>query len=104
MNTLNEEIKNLQNQLLQVTLEKQKLDEKLTSVIQKNDAEFKTFTHELAGAIQILILSVDSIEHNPTKDMTSNLERIKRASKSLVLIINKVRDERKKDLGLQVSK
>ena len=44
MNTANEEITRLQNQLQKVTQEKLLLEEKLKSVIEKNESEFKSFT------------------------------------------------------------
>ena len=60
------------------------------------ESRYKIFTHEIAGAIQVLILSLDSIEHNPNSDLKSNFERMRWSSKNMVKIQSDLREERKK--------
>ncbi|MBC7712284.1 MAG: HAMP domain-containing histidine kinase [Rhizobacter sp.] len=57
----------------------------------ENSNNLKHFTHDLANPLQILSMTIESLQDNPPKDITAALERMKRSADNMTTIILQIR-------------
>lgn len=75
--------------------EKNNLKNQLINLSDQHDQHIRHISHEIAGSLQILMLSLDAIEDNKS-NLDNNLGRIRRVLTKLTGII----DQMRKDLKL----
>lgn len=51
----------------------------------------KIFTHDLSNPLQILSMTIESLQDNPSADTKAALERMKRATDNMISIILNIR-------------
>ncbi len=57
----------------------------------ENSNNLKKFTHDLSNPLQILSMTIESLQDHPPKDISAALERMKRASDNMTSIISAIR-------------
>lgn len=60
----------------------------------ENSNNLKKFTHDLSNPLQILSMTIESIDDHPPTDMSAALDRIKRAADNMTSIIQSIRKMR----------
>lgn len=70
-----------------------KLKEALASLAEANDQKLRMITHDISGAVQVMMLALDAMELRPTES-EKNVERIRRATKRIMGIVYQIREER----------
>jgi len=56
-----------------------------------NDAKLKKLTHDLSNPLQILSMTIESLQDSPVKDISMALERMKRSTDTMTEIISAIR-------------
>jgi signal transduction histidine kinase len=56
-----------------------------------NDANLKRLTHDLSNPLQILSMTIESLQDAPVKDISMALERMKRSTDTMTEIISAIR-------------
>lgn len=57
----------------------------------ENDHNLKTITHDLSNPLQILSMTIESLQESPPKDLAATLERMRRSTNVMVDIISAIR-------------
>ena len=94
---------NLQKEL-QKSLELIRSYEAIISKLKlENSNNLKRFTHDLSNPLQILVMTIESLQDHPPKDTVAALERMKRASDNMTAIIQSIRQMRASTLHSPVN-
>lgn len=56
-----------------------------------NDSNLKIITHDLSNPLQILSMTIESIQESPPKDISATLERMRRSTDAMTEIIASIR-------------
>lgn len=56
-----------------------------------NDANLKKLTHDLSNPLQILSMTIESLQDSPLKDISMALERMRRSTDTMTEIISAIR-------------
>lgn len=56
-----------------------------------NDSNLKRITHDLSNPLQILSMTIESLQDSPPKDMASTLVRMRRSTDTMTEIIASIR-------------
>ncbi len=62
----------------------------ITDLQSENSNNLKKFTHDLAGPLQILSMTIESLQDR-APEFTTTLERMKRSTDNMIDIINSIR-------------
>ena len=57
----------------------------------ENDHNLKTITHDLSNPLQILSMTIESLQDSPPKDLAATLERMRRSTDTMTEIISAIR-------------
>lgn len=57
----------------------------------ENSNNLKKFTHDLSNPLQILAMTIESLQDHPPSDITATLDRMKRATDNMTAIILSIR-------------
>ena len=60
----------------------------------ENDHNLKTIAHDLSNPLQILSMTIESLQESPPKDLAATLERMRRSTNVMVDIISAIRNLR----------
>ena len=63
----------------------------ITDLKLENSNNLKTFTHDLSNPLQILSMTIESLQDNPKADTKSALDRMKRSCDNMTSIIFAIR-------------
>lgn len=58
---------------------------------ESNDSNLKRITHDLSNPLQILSMTIESLQDSPPKDLASTLERMRRSTDTMTEIIASIR-------------
>lgn len=58
---------------------------------ESNDSNLKRITHDLSNPLQILSMTIESLQDSPPKDITSALERMRRSTDIMTELIASIR-------------
>lgn len=58
---------------------------------ESNDSNLKRITHDLSNPLQILSMTIESLQDSPSKDLASTLERMRRSTDTMTEIIANIR-------------
>lgn len=83
----------LQEENADLQAQNTKLKEALASLKEANDQKLRMITHDISGAVQVMMLALDAMELRPTES-EKNVERIRRATKRIMGIVYQIREER----------
>jgi signal transduction histidine kinase len=56
-----------------------------------NDSNLKRITHDLSNPLQILSMTIESLQDSPPKDIASALERMRRSTETMTELISSIR-------------
>ena len=77
---------------LDAAMEKMKNYEELIAELKAlNASNMKKFTHDLASPLQILLMSIESLEDRTPEEFLPALERMKRSADNMLAIITTMR-------------
>lgn len=57
----------------------------------ENDSNLKSITHDLSNPLQILSMTIESLQDSAPKDLAGTLERMKRSTDMMTEIISSIR-------------
>lgn len=83
----------LQQDNADLQAQNEKLKEALASLEEANDQKLRMITHDISGAVQVMMLALDAMEVRPN-ELEKNVERIRRATKRIMGIVYQIREER----------
>lgn len=91
--TSSQELAKLKQENADLQAKNQKLKETLISLEEANDQKLRIITHDISGAVQVMMLALDAMDVRPD-ELEKNVERIRRATKRIMGIVYQIREER----------